>query len=458
MLFEGFLSTPAMAELLDDRAMLQAMFDFEAALVQGQAELGLIPESCARSIASLCRAELYDVPALVAAGSGAGSLAIPLLKRLRENVALFDPVAAGYVHRGATSQDVIDTALVLQTRRALTLIETDLLGLCHWLLELADLYADQPMLARTMMQPALVMSWRCKVLQWLQPLLRSAQELRRQADAALRLQLGGAGGTLATLGPHADAVCHQVGVQLRLPLSPGPWHVQRDRWVRLGCELGVLTGSLGKLAADLALLSQAELGELGENHDGGRGGSSAMPHKRNPIGAMVGLAAARRAPQRVAALLGCMVQEQERALGNWQAEQAEWCGLLLSCHGSVHAMAEAVAGLQLNPARMLENIDRQQDLVFTEGLHHLLTQALGHPVAEQAMSDLLAGVRSGQGPLRLLARQMLDRQPDLAAHVAPGVLESLFDVHATARAAEARVLPLLAQARAELNALQGKER
>lgn len=457
MLFEGFLSSSAMAELLDDHALIQAMFDFEAALVRGQAELGLMPESSAQSIASLCRAELYDVPALVAASSRAGSLAIPLLKRLRENVALFDPVAAGYVHRGATSQDVIDTALVLQTRRALALIEADLRELCQGLLDLADQHPGQPMLARTMMQPALVMSWRCKIVQWLQPLLRSAQELRRQADAALRLQLGGAGGTLATLGVHADAICHQVAAQLRLPLSPGPWHVQRDRWVRLGSELGVLCGSLGKLAADLALLSQAELGELGEGHGGRSGGSSAMPHKRNPIGAMVGLAAARRAPQRVAALLSCMVQEQERALGSWQAEQAEWSGLLLTCHGSVQAMAEAIAGLQLNPARMLENIDRQQDLVCTEGLQYLLTQTLGQPVAEQAMAELLAGVRGGQGPLRLLAQQLLNRQPDLASRVAPGVIEALFDVHATARAAEARVLPLLAQARADLKALKGEE-
>ncbi|MFH7044728.1 lyase family protein [Paucibacter sp. JuS9] len=457
MLFEGFLSTSAMADLLSDEALIQAMFDFEAALVRGQADLGLIPESSAQSIGSLCRVELYDVRALVTAGGSAGSLAIPLLKRLRENVALFDPVAAGYVHRGATSQDVIDTALVLQTRRALALIEADLLALCQSLLELADQYREQPMLARTMMQPAVVMSWRCKVLQWLQPLLRSAQELRRQADAALRLQLGGAGGTLATLGVHADAVCHQVAAQLRLPLNPGPWHVQRDRWVRLGAELGVLCGSLGKLAADLALLSQAELGELGENPAGGRGGSSAMPHKRNPIGAMIGLAAARRAPQRVAALLACMVQEQERALGSWQAEQAEWSGLLLTCHGSVHAMAEALAGLQLNPARMLENIDRQQDLVFTESLQQLLTQSLGQPVAEQGMAELLAGVRAGQGPLRLLAQQLLSRQPDLAARIAPGAMEALFDVHATARAAEARVNPLLAQARVDLQALRGEE-
>jgi len=156
-------------------------------------------------------------------------------------------------------------------------------------------------------------------------------------------------------------------------------------------------------------------------------------------------------------LLACMVQEQERALGSWQAEQAEWSGLLLTCHGSVHAMAEALAGLQLNPARMLENIDRQQDLVFTESLQQLLTQSLGQPVAEQGMAELLAGVRAGQGPLRLLAQQLLSRQPDLAARIAPGAMEALFDVHATARAAEARVNPLLAQARVDLQALRGEE-
>ncbi|MDM4767337.1 lyase family protein [Pelomonas sp. SE-A7] len=454
MVLESVLYAPAMDELFGDAALIQAMFDFEAALVRAQAELGLIPETSARSIASLCRAELYDVPALVKAAGTAGTVAIPLVRRLIENVSLFDPVAAAFVHQGATSQDVIDTALVLQTRKALRLIEADLLRLCGRLLALADAHKGQPLLARTLMQPALVTGWRCKILQWLQPLLRSAAELRRQADAALRLQLGGAAGTLATLGQHADAVCHQVSAQLQLPLSNGPWHVQRDRWVRLGAELGVLCGSLGKIGRDLALMSQAEVGELAEGQTPGRGGSSAMPQKRNPVGAMVALAAAQRAPHRVACLLSCMVQEQERALGGWQAEQAEWSGLLLSCHGSVHALADAFEHLQVFPARMLENIDAQQDLVFAEGLRQLLTRELGRPVGEEAIAELIAGVQAGRGPLRLLAQELLRRLGHLPGRVAPADLEMLFDVHATARAAEARLQPWLQQARGEFKSLQ----
>ncbi|MET0518600.1 MAG: lyase family protein [Burkholderiaceae bacterium] len=442
--FEAFLSTPEMLALVSDGAVVQAMMDFEAALARAQGRLGVIPPQAAQAIASLCRAELYDVPAMLAASGRAGSLAIPLVNKLTETVALFDPVSAGYVHWGSTSQDVIDSAMVLLTRRALRLLDDDLLALVGDLLELAEAQAATPLLARTLLQPAQVSSLRFRVLGWLMPLLRGVQQLRRAADEALLLQFGGAVGTLSSLGEQAEAVAAAVAAELRLPLPEMPWHTQRDRWVRLGAELGVLCGSLGKLAGDLALLGQAEVGELAEPVAGGRGGSSAMPNKRNPVACMQALAAARRAPQRVAALLACMGQEQERGLGGWQAELAEWSGLLLNAHGAVRAMAEAVRGLQLFPARMLCNIDAQQDLVFAEGLTQWLAQSLGRREARLRVDSLCARVLAGEGPLRQLARQQA------GAMVPPldgAALDAVFDVHRAAAQADARVRLALPEAR-----------
>lgn len=444
---EAFLSTPEMMALLDERAMVQAMMDFEAALARAQARVGVIPQAAAQAIASLCRAELYDVAGLVQASARAGSLAIPLVKKLTETVALFDPAASAYVHWGSTSQDVVDTAMVLQTRRALRLIEDDLLALCGALLDLAERHPETPLLARTLMQPALVGSLRAKLLNWLAPLLRAAEALRAQGEAALCLQLGGAAGTLASLGPQADAVAAQMAAELRLPLPATPWHTQRDRWLRLGSELGILCGSLGKLARDWSLMAQAEVGELFES--AGTGGSSAMPHKRNSVASMQALAAAKRAPQRVAALLACMDQEHERGLGGWQAEQAEWAGLLLSCHGAVNALARAAAGLQPQPARMRANIDALQDLVFAEALALQLAPVWGRPRAHQVVEGLSQQVLAQGRPLRELARELRAQDAELQARLDAAALEAVFDPAAAARHADGRVAAALGAARAQ---------
>lgn len=450
LVFEGFLSTPQMLALFDESAIVQAMMDFEAALARAEAKAGVIPQSAAQAIASLCRAELYDVAGLVAASGRAGSLAIPLVKKLTETVALFDPAAAGYVHWGSTSQDVIDTAMVLQTRRALRLIDDDLLSLCGHLLDQAEAADATPMLARTLMQPALVSSLRCKLLNWLMPLLRSARALRAQADEALLLQLGGAAGTLASLGDKADAVASQVAAELRLRLPDQCWHTQRDRWVRLGAELGVMCGSLGKLARDLSLLAQAEVGEMME---GGAGGSSAMPHKRNPVACMQALAAAQRAPQRVAALLACMGQEHERGLGGWQAELAEWSGLLLSSHGALQALAGALATLQIQPDRMLSNIARLDDLIAAEGLALLLARVCGKARAHQLVEGLSHQVAVQGRPLRVLAQGLWQGDAEFSRGISPAEIDAVFDVQAAARHADARVHKVLLTARSQWQSL-----
>lgn len=398
-IFEGFLSTPEVLEAFSERNFIDAMLRFEASLARAQAGAGLIPEAAAQSIIGTCKVELFDVAKIVRESGRAGSIAIPLVKSLKETVALFNKEAAAYVHFGSTSQDVIDTALALVTRNALNLVEADIRKAVAALLVLARRHAADPVMARTLMQPASVTSFGFKCAGWAAPLARSLLRLRVAGDNALAVQLGGAVGTLAQMQGKGPQIIAHMAADLKLKASAFPWHTQRDEWVALGCELGLLVGSLGKVAKDISLMGQYEIGELAEPTEPGRGGSSAMPHKRNPVACMVALAASVRAPQRVAALLAAMPQEHERALGNWQAELAEWPGLLMSAHGSVRAMAHALPGLQVDTQRMRANLDA-------------LRAELPPDAAEEWFNPELARQAAAQAYAQADALQALVSQPD----------------------------------------------
>ena len=389
-IFEGFLSTSETLGAFSDRAFVDAMLRFEAALARAQAAEGLIPESAANSIVSSCKVELFDVAKIVRESGRAGSVAIPLVKALREAVGLFNAEAAPFVHFGSTSQDVIDSAMALVTREAVALVEADLAKAADALLRLAVTHAETPMLARTLMQPASVTSFGFKCAGWAAPLVRSRIRLRDAAKHALQLQLGGAIGTLAQMKGQGAAVRKRMAGELGLGDPGSTWHTQRDEWVALGCELGLMTGSLGKIAVDISLLGQYEVSEVTEPSEPGRGGSSAMPHKRNPVASMVAIAAAHRAPQRVAALLGAMPQQHERALGAWQAELAEWPQLLMSAHGSVRAMAAALPGLQVDAARMRANIDRLRAELPRDAADEWFAPALAHDAGQTALAEVKA--------------------------------------------------------------------
>lgn len=434
-IFDSFLTTPDMEAVFDDGAVVQAMLDFEAALARAQAAEGLIPQAAAGAIASVCKAGLYDIPALVRAGRRAGSLAIPLVKELQKTVALYDEEAARHVHWGSTSQDVIDTGLVLVTRDALRLLDEGLRELAGHLLKLAEDHLSTPVLARTLMQPAQVTSLGFKATGWLAPLVRARERMREAAARALQLQLGGAVGTLAVMGEQGPAVALRVAAELRLRVADAAWHTQRDEWVRLGLEVAVLGGSLGKLATDLGLMAQGEVGELAEPSGNGRGGSSAMPHKRNPVSTMIALAAARRTPQHAAALLACMDQQHERGLGNWQAELAEWPQIFLSVHGALGALNEAFAGLAVDRERMLHNIHALHGLVFAEAVSSYLAGAIGRPKAHALLEDLSKRAAAGPQGLDQLVRDAVAADPALAAHVDAARLARLFDPVAAAEPA-----------------------
>ncbi|MCH7343826.1 lyase family protein [Pelomonas sp. CA6] len=438
MVFEAFISTPQMQAVYAEGAVAQALMDVEAAVARVQARLGLIPSHAGQAIASLCRAELYDVPAIMAAAARRGGPAQPLVQKLRETVALFDPVAAGYVHWGCTDQDLVDTAQALLTQRALRLIDEDLLQLCGHLLDLAEREVQRPMLTRIQLRPDSVQSLRAKIVTWLAPLLRSAQALRSAARDTLMLQLGGLGGAQVAWGSKDDALREQVAGELHLGCPATGWHSQRDRGARLGAELGLLCMVLGKLAQDLTLLSQPEVDELDW---------PATTASGTQIGCTPALSAARRAPQRVSALLACMPQVLEHEAGAWHAELAEWAGLMLSAHGSVHALVQVLASLRIKPARMLSQIEAQSDLVFQAPLRQLLTDELGRSRAEPLMDDLLALVRDGQGPLRRLAQGLLGEGAPLAGRMTPARMAQVFDVDAAAARADARAVGSLQQAR-----------
>ncbi len=354
---ESFLSTHQSLDAFSDRNFVRAMLRFEAALAKAQGVCGVIPISSADAIVATCQVDLIDVKRVIDEGGRAGSLAIPLVKALRETVALFNPGAAEHAHFGSTSQDVIDTAMAIVSQPVLCAIAADTRALARSLLQLAALHADSPVLARTLMQPASVTSFGLKCIHWAAPLVRSVLRLECAVKVALCVQVGGAIGTSRAYSAQADAVGAMVASHLGLSAPAFCWHTQRDQWVLVACELGILTGCVAKIAQDLALMGQFEVAEAFEPTEPGRGGSSAMPHKRNPVAAMVARAAALRVPHRVAAILGSMAHEHERALGGWQAELAEWPGLLASTHGAVQAMAYAAAHLQVEPERMLANVN-----------------------------------------------------------------------------------------------------
>lgn len=397
-LFERTLATAAIEAAFADAQIVVAMLAFEAALAEAEAAESLIPESAAAAIGAACRGVPFDIEAIVVEARRAGALAIPLVLQLKARVAAAAPEAAGFVHRGSTSQDVIDTAMVLVTKEALALIEADLDRLVGSLAALARRHLETPMLGRTLLQPAEVVSFGHEVVAWLAPLVRGRERLRQAGDAALRLQLGGAVGTLAALGDKGPAVARRVGERLGLAVPAGAWHTQRDAWVTLGCSVAVLCGSLGKIGHDLALLAQGEVGEVFEPAEPGRGSSSAMPHKRNPVAALVAIAAATRAPHQAATLLAAMPQAHQRGLGDWQAELAVWPSLFMSAHGAVRALADACAGLEVDAARMRANVDAHVRSVGAGAETQIEAAARLAGAAARAQLDALALAEGNPSP------------------------------------------------------------
>lgn len=382
-LFAPLFAGPAIAAVFSDHAHLQGMLDFEAALARAEAKTGVIPQAAVAPIVSACAAETYDLTVLATAAAKAGNTAIPMVKMLTARVAESDGEAARYVHWGATSQDAMDTGLVLQLRQALALMEADLSRLSAALAVLAANHKQTPMVGRTWLQHALPVTFGLKAAGWLDAIERHRARLAELKPRLLVLQFGGAAGTLAALDDKGLQVAAALAEDLNLGLPAMPWHGARDRVVELATMLALLTGSLGKMARDIALLMQTDVGEAFEPAGEGRGGSSTMPHKRNPVTAAVVLAAATRVPHLAGSLLSGMVQEHERGLGGWHAEWQVLPELVQLSAGALAQMADTIEGLEVDADRMRANLDVTNGLIMAEAVTMALGAKIGRLAAHQ---------------------------------------------------------------------------
>jgi 3-carboxy-cis,cis-muconate cycloisomerase len=384
--FDAIFAPQALLDELGDRAWLQAMLDTERALAEAEATAGVIPPSAAGAIAAACRTELFDSDGIAREGRGVGNPAEPLVRALRAAVG---GDAAGYVHYGATSQDIVDTAAMLVSRRALELVLADVAAVTAACASLAETHRATPMVARTLMQQALPTTFGLKAATWLAGVLE-AQKLVLDARASLALQLGGAAGTLAALGAYGPEVVTRVAGDLGLAEPVLPWHTSRVRVTALGSALAMLAGALGKIALDVVLLAQTEVGEVSEPAGQGRGGSSTMAHKRNPVGSTLTLACARRAQADAGLLIGTLLQEHERAAGAWQAEWDAIAGVLAAAGGAASNMAEVLGGLQIDSERMRLNLAATRGLILSERLAFALAGRLGPADAKALVSQAVA--------------------------------------------------------------------
>ena len=422
-LLEPLFRWEAVEQLFSDCSRVQNMLDFEAALARAEARTGVIPAAAAGVIAAQCRAELFDLDALAHATALAGNPAIPLVKQLTALVGKDDPDAARFVHWGATSQDAIDTGLMLQLRSALEKIAGELTRLRSTLARIADQHRATAVAGRTLMQQALPTTFGLKAAGWLDAVQRHSVRLGEVRQRALVLQFGGAVGTLAALGGKGMEVARALGEELRLSVPDVPWHGHRDRVVEVATTLGLLTGTLGKIARDVVLHAQTEIAEVAEPSGAGRGGSSTLPHKRNPVRSVAVLAAATRVPGLVGSMLGAMVQEQERGAGGWHAEWETMPEIVGLAGGAAHQLTETITGLEIDPARMAENLEITHGLIFSEAVQMALGRALGRTAAHELVE---AACRRARAEKRHL-RDVLSEDAAASRHLSREDLGRLFD-------------------------------
>ena len=394
-----------MGEVFSDNARLQRMLDFEAALAKAEARCGVMPSSAAAVISSKCKVELLDFAALGSATALSLNPAIPLIRQLTAVVAKDNAEAARFVHWGATSQDVNDTALVLQIRQAFDILEAELLSLSEGLRQLAQKYRSTPIAGRTLMQHALPTTFGFKVAGWLDAVERHRTRFEEVRRRALVLQFGGAVGTLAALREKGPQVAEALAEDLRLGSPDMPWHTQRDRVAEVATTLGLCVGTLGKIARDISLHAQTEISEVLEPSGEGRGGSSTMPHKRNPVSAGVVLAAATRAPGLVSTMLSAMVQEDERGLGNWHAEWETLPEIFRLTAGALHQLVSIVPQLEVDSARMRSNLDVTHGLIFAEAVTMALSKHIGKPAAHSLVDAASREARESGKHLRAVLSQ-----------------------------------------------------
>ena len=383
-------------EAVSGSAWLQAMLDTEGALALAQARAGLIPDEAAKTIVSHCDAARFDPEEIGHQGRAAGNPVPPLVRSLTTAVSEVSEDAARYVHKGATSQDVIDTAMMLVAKSALGLILAELDGISSACARLAESHRDTIMAGRTLLQQALPTTFGLKAAGWLVSVLEARRQLLDVRSSRLAAQLGGAVGTLASLGPNGTKVLSEFARELDLGEPVIPWHTDRARVAEVGGALSLAAGVLGKISLDVILLSQTEVGEVEEPSDGGRGGSSTLPHKRNPILSVTAAASASRVVDLSRTLEAAMIAEHERPAGAWHSEWVTLSDALALTGGAASAVREVTEGLQVRTERMRENLDATGGLLLAENLTTVASERLGRLKAH----DLVQAVarRAADGP------------------------------------------------------------
>ena len=429
-----------MRAVCDDGAMLQHMLDFEAALAQAEAMVGVIPWNAVAPITKACKAEAFEVAALAEAATRSGNLAIPLVTALTSAVAKGDPEAARYVHWGATSQDVIDTAAMLALREGIDALLADLDRAITGFADLARKHRDAPVVARTWLQHALPMPFGLKLAEYAAALHRSKLRLKRLGEETLALQFGGAAGTLAALGDKGLTVSEALARELKLPLPEAPWHTHRDRIAEAASVFAIISGGCGKIARDVSLMMQTDVGEAFEPAGAGRGGSSTMPHKRNPVAAASALGAATMAPNLAATIFAAQVQDHERSAGPWHAEWPTLPALMLVTSGALAAIVDLAEGLEVDAARMRSNLDATHGLIMAEAVTFALAEKIGksdaHHLIEAASKKAIADQKH--------LRDVLTSDSKVTAHLDARQIAALFEPMAYQGASQGLIDRLLA--------------
>jgi 3-carboxy-cis,cis-muconate cycloisomerase len=430
--------TDAMRAAIGERALLAAMLRVEAALARAEARLGIVPHAAADAIAAAAEVDRLDLSALAAATRNTG---YPVVGLVRQLSALAGPEAGRWTHWGATTQDILDTALVLALREGLALIGRDLDAVITALAARAREHRDTVMAGRTHLQHALPTTFGLKCAVWLAPLLSTRERLAQMAPRLFRVQFGGAAGTLASLGDKGLDVARELARELDLAEPDAPWHVARDAFAEAVSVLGILTGALAKMATDVLLLMQTEVAEAFEPHAPGRGGSSTMPQKRNPIACEYVIAQARGVQALVPLMLGAMAGDQERATGPWQAEALAIPQAMLLAHGALDQSLLIAEGMTVDAARMRRNLDATGGLIMAEAVMMGLAPVLGRGAAHDAVHHA-CDLALAEG---VSLAEALGRDPVVAAALTPARISALTEPTSYLGAAGAFVDRVLAK-------------
>jgi 3-carboxy-cis,cis-muconate cycloisomerase len=429
--------------LFGPKARLERILEFESALARALARAGVIDKSASAAIASACEPSRFDLAAIERGAVSAGNEAIPIVEQLRALVEQTDANAVSYVHWGATSQDALDTALVLQLRAAFDRYDAAATYLSNVLIALIETHASTPMVGRTWLQHAVPTTFGFKVAGWLDAVERHRARLESARRTSCVLQFGGAVGHLGALGASGPSVAAALADELRLPLPAISWHSTRDRVVEVATTFALLTGTLGKIARDVSLMAQSEIAEVREPAESGRGRSSTMPQKRNPVGCAGVLAASLRVPALASTMLSAMVQEHERSLGGWQAEWETLPQICVLAFDALTRMTEVLACLEVNVERMAENLEATNGLIFAEAVTFALVPRVGRAAAAAIVERAMRATHESG----VHFRHALLADGDARAHLSASDVERLFDPRSHLATAASMALAVAARGR-----------